>query len=201
MNLPNKLTLSRFVMAGVFTALMLADTNKFLFTQAIALVVFVVAILTDFLDGRMARRMNLKTNFGALMDPLADKVLISAAFVCFVAKGYLGAFGPWAVIIIITREFMITGLRLLATSKDRVISADNLGKHKTAWQMITIVVVLADESLKQMTSHIESTETMEKVYEYFDWAIFISLTAAVVLTVYSGVVYLWKNRHLLQENN
>ena len=111
----------------------------------IALLVFLIASLTDYLDGVIARRWNLITDFGKLMDPLADKILTASAFICLIPYKALPA---WVVIIIISREFLITGLRLLASSKGVILPAEKLGKHKTAWQMITIVFFLALLSLR-----------------------------------------------------
>lgn len=184
MNLPNFLTLFRLVLAGLFVAcLSLENTPKW-----IALALFLVASLTDYLDGVIARRWNLITNFGKLMDPLADKILTASAFICFIPFGLLPA---WVVIVIISREFLITGLRLLASSKGIILPAEKLGKHKTAWQMITIIYFLG---LLTVESKIATPQAPL-------WIIVgdVLIAITVTLTVYSGVAYLWKNRALLTE--
>ena len=137
MNLPNILTLLRLGLTVLLVASLSVDYPSHF---GIALLVFLLASLTDYLDGVIARKWNLITDFGKLMDPLADKVLTASAFICLIPYGALPA---WAVIIIISREFLITGLRLLASSKGVILPAEKLGKHKTAWQMITIVFFLA----------------------------------------------------------
>ena len=138
MNLPNKLTLLRVFMIPFFVVFMLTDLGGS-YGKYIALAIFIAASLTDMLDGKIARKYNLVTNFGKFMDPLADKLLVCSAMICLVDKGRLAS---WIVIIIISREFLITGLRLLASSKNIILPAEKLGKHKTAWQMITIIYYL-----------------------------------------------------------
>ena len=138
MNLPNKLTVLRVIMVPFFVFFMLTDTggaaNKW-----IALVLFCVASLTDMLDGKIARSRNLVTNFGKFMDPLADKMLVCSAMICFIPLGKLTA---WYVIIIIAREFIISGFRLVASDNNVVIAASYWGKFKTAFQMITIIMLV-----------------------------------------------------------
>jgi CDP-diacylglycerol--glycerol-3-phosphate 3-phosphatidyltransferase len=148
---------------------------------------FLAATLTDYLDGVIARRWNLITDFGKLMDPLADKVLTASAFICLIPFGALPA---WAVIIIISREFLITGLRLLASSKNIILPAEKLGKHKTAWQMATIIYFLLLLALREWTKPVSILET---AWGGGQWLVGIT----VVLTVYSGLAYLYKNRALI----
>ena len=136
MNLPNKLTLSRIVLAIAFVGFVFGHG---LIWKVLALVTFAVASLTDLLDGYLAKRNNQLTDFGRLMDPIADKILVLAAFVSFVEMGIIPA---WMVIIIIFREVTITGLRIFALSQGKVIAADIGGKHKTVWQMIAICAIL-----------------------------------------------------------
>src|SRR5687768_8065829 len=124
MNLPNKLTIARFILTVVFLALFF---NPFRYGDTIALLVFAAASLTDYFDGKIARRDKLITNFGILMDPLADKILICSAFIAFVGRDLMPA---WMVVIIVARELAITGLRLLAAAKNLVIAAEKYGKHK-----------------------------------------------------------------------
>lgn len=175
MNLPNKLTLLRVILIPFF--LYFIDENKY-----IALAIFIVASLTDLLDGKIARKYNLVTNFGKFMDPLADKLLVCSALIIYVEKGVLPA---WAVIIIIAREFIISGFRLVAADKGVVIAASYWGKWKTVVQIILIILlILGDES------------------RYFSWMTFITLWVtgiAVVLTIVSLLDYLVKNWSVMKE--
>ena len=143
MNLPNKLTTARFLLTAVFVILFYSPyPNRF----SIALVVFILASFTDYLDGEIARRRNLVTNFGKLMDPLADKVLMGAALVLLAVEDQTSSHDPripaWAVVIVLAREFFVTGIRLLAASKGAVLAAEKLGKHKTVWQMVAAIYFL-----------------------------------------------------------
>lgn len=140
MNLPNKLTVLRVIMVPFFVLFMLTDlggsANKW-----IALLIFCVASLTDMLDGKIARARNLVTNFGKFMDPLADKLLVCSAMICLIPLGRLDA---WIVIVIIAREFIISGFRLVASDSGIVIAASYWGKFKTVAQMAMIIVVITD---------------------------------------------------------
>lgn len=140
MNLPNKLTILRVIMVPFFVLFMLTDiggsANKW-----IALVLFVIASLTDLLDGKIARKYNLVTNFGKFMDPLADKLLVCSAMICLIEMNKLSA---WIVIVIISREFIISGFRLVASDSGVVIAASYWGKFKTVFQMAMIIVLIAD---------------------------------------------------------
>jgi CDP-diacylglycerol--glycerol-3-phosphate 3-phosphatidyltransferase len=153
-----------------------------------AFLIFLLATLTDYLDGVIARRRGLITDFGKLMDPLADKILTASAFISLCA---IGKFPAWAVIVIISREFLITGLRSLAASKGTVIPADRLGKHKTAWQMITIIYFLLLLSIGEWCR-----ADWTRIAWVFGQTALIGVT--VILTVYSGIAYLWKNRALIE---
>lgn len=191
MNLPNKLTIGRLVLTAFFVAFLSSSTH---WGDAAALLLFVTASATDWLDGYLARKLNQMTNFGKLMDPLADKVLVASALVCLIPyKEHHVGIPAWAVIIIITREFLITGLRQLAAGQGVILPADHLGKHKTAWQIITILFFL----------------TLLAAGDYFGdesrWLLFLSqkvgsvlIGITVFLTIYSGLAYLWKNRGLLK---
>src|SRR5476651_218193 len=146
MNLPNKLTVSRFVLTVFFLCALFFPWHIPL-RNTLALVFFCVASFTDFLDGKIARRRGLITNFGILMDPLADKILICSAFVAFVESTALNPAAPvkvaaWMVIVIVARELTITGLRLLAASKGVVLAAEKFGKHKAISQIVTINALL-----------------------------------------------------------
>src|SRR5882762_4103212 len=133
MNLPNKLTLSRFILTIAFLVAMFSQTP---YHETIALAFFSAAGISDFLDGQIARRRNLITNFGILMDPLADKIMVCSAFIAFVGLNWIPA---WMVVIIVARELAITGLRLLAASKNIVLAAEGYGKHKTISQIVAII--------------------------------------------------------------
>src|SRR6476660_4265656 len=141
MNLPNKLTVARLLLTVVFVLLFyLPFANR----VSCALLVFLVASLTDYLDGEIARRCNLVTDFGKLMDPLADKILMCAALVMLAAEPREPLRLPaWTVIVVLSREFFVTGIRLLALNKGAVLAAEKLGKHKTLWQIITVVYFMA----------------------------------------------------------
>lgn len=178
MNLPNKLTVLRVIMVPFFVFFMLTDVggtaNKW-----IALVLFIVASLTDMLDGKIARKYNLVTNFGKFMDPLADKLLVSAAMICLIATGQLAA---WIVIIIISREFIISGFRLVASDNGIVIAASYWGKFKTVFQMLMIIVLIANINLP-----------------FFAVLGTILTYVALILTIVSLIDYIAKNKDVLKE--
>jgi CDP-diacylglycerol--glycerol-3-phosphate 3-phosphatidyltransferase len=185
MNLPNKLTVARFVLTLVFLALFFAP---FRYNDSFALFVFAAASLTDYFDGKIARRDNLITNFGILMDPLADKILICSAFIAFVGRGLMPA---WMVIIIVARELAITGLRLLAASRNLVIAAEKYGKHKTISQIVATISILVLVSYPEWGAW---------THKFFDWWVpYFTVLAkwlSVILTGTSGAIYLWRNREL-----
>ena len=192
MNLPNQLTLSRFFLTIVFVAVLSID---FPFHQMVALIIFIVASVTDYVDGEIARRYSLITTFGKLMDPLVDKIMTAAAFVCLVP---LKAIPAWAVVIVILREFLITGLRLLAVSKGRILAADPIGKHKTSWQITTIVFFLALGAYQEV--HLYRTGRLpgawwHQLWSYGGWTV---SSIAIGLTMYSGIDYLWRHRSMLE---
>ena len=187
MNLPNQLTVARLVLSIFFVACLSAG---FPFNHTLALALFLVATATDYLDGEIARKYGLITDFGKLMDPLADKILTAAAFICLIPYGALPA---WMVIVIIAREFLITGLRLLAGAKGVVLPAEKLGKHKTAWQMATIIFFLILLALGDWNS--SRLAWVPWAWHRIGTAMAIITTA---LTVYSGAGYFWKNRRLIE---
>lgn len=182
MNLPNRLTLLRVILVPVFVFTFLLDPSV---TQApkdwLCLGIYVVAGLTDWLDGYLARKDDLVTDFGKLMDPLADKLLNASALICFTAVGILD---PVVAIIVISREFLITGLRTIAVSKGKVIAADIWGKLKTIAQDITIGVILFNRAATE-------TALLDLVSE-------VLVLIMVVLTVISAVNYCLKNRELFK---
>lgn len=178
MNLPNKLTMARVIMIPFFVIFMLTgwggEASKW-----ISLAIFIVASLTDLLDGHIARKHNLVTNFGKFMDPLADKLLVCSALICFVELDKLPA---WMVIIIISREFIISGFRLVASDNGIVIAASWWGKSKTISQMIMIILLIAD---------IPALSVLNTVL----------IWVALILTVVSLIDYLVKNKNVLSMQN
>lgn len=178
MNLPNKLTVLRIIMVPFFVFFMLTDVggeaNKW-----IALILFCVASLTDMLDGKIARARNLVTNFGKFMDPLADKLLVCSAMICMIPSGQLSA---WFVIVIIAREFIISGFRLVASDNGVVIAASYWGKFKTVFQMAAVILLILDLDVLELVSE-------------------IVLGIAVILTVVSLVDYIVKNHKVLTEGS
>jgi len=185
MNLPNKLTVARLGLTFAFVA---CFGMNFLGCMTVAFVIFLMAAITDYLDGEIARRANLITDFGKLMDPLADKILTAAAFICLTG---FGAIPEWAVILIISREFLITGLRSLAASKGLVLPAEKLGKHKTTWQMITIIFFLMLLSIAEWTQ-------FPILGLAWNAGTIVLVPVTVILSVYSGLAYLAKNRRLIE---
>ena len=171
MNLPNKLTVLRIILVPVFVALYLLE----MFIPA--LIVFIIASVTDTLDGRIARRQNLITNFGKIMDPLADKVLVYAAFCLFVEKGIMPG---WMLIVILFREFAVAGIRTVAASEGIVIAAGKSGKAKTVLQMIAVPLLII-ASLSPVIG------TLGMIF----------LWASLAMTVYSGAEYIIKNKSVL----
>jgi CDP-diacylglycerol--glycerol-3-phosphate 3-phosphatidyltransferase len=191
MNLPNKLTISRFVLTVAFLAVMFSQVR---FHESIALVLFIAGGISDFLDGYLARRHKLITNFGILMDPLADKVMVCSAFIAFVGLNWIPA---WMVVIVVARELAITGLRLLAASKSVVLAAEGYGKHKTISQIVAIIAILVLASYQQwgvVGPAIFGVAIFGK--PWIQWFSQTAIWVAVGLTFVSGWLYLWRNRAL-----
>jgi len=191
MNLPNKLTLSRFALTAVFLGVMFSQTP---FHETVALALFSVASLTDYFDGKIARRDKLITNFGILMDPLADKILVCSAFIAFVGLNWMPA---WMVIIIVARELAITGLRLLAASKNVVLAAEGYGKHKTISQIVAIIAILVFHSYRDWGAVGKAVFGLNVIWgPWITWFTPLAIWVAVALTFISGWLYLWRNRQL-----
>ena len=171
MNLPNKLTIARMVMVPLFMIALLINTPV---SRIIATVIFALASLTDMLDGQIARKYNMVTNFGKLMDPLADKVLTAAAMICLVELGDLAA---WIAVVIIFREYLITGLRSVAASENIVVAANIWGKVKTVCQMIALMLLMVKPQVVALCG-----------IDLGLWVMYI----AVALTIYSGLDYVLK---------
>ena len=179
MNLPNKLTVLRVIMVPFFVAFMLIPSLGGAANKYIALALFCIASFTDFLDGHLARKNNLVTNFGKFMDPLADKLLVCSALICLSS---LGKLATWIVLVIIAREFIISGFRLVASDNGIVIAASYWGKFKTVSHMTMIIMLILD----------------------FQNPIYFVLTQIVVwvgiaLTIVSLVDYVWKNKQVLTQ--
>jgi len=195
MNLPNKLTVSRFLLTVAFLAVMFSQVR---FHETIALVLFSAGGLTDYFDGRIARRRKLITNFGILMDPLADKIMVCSAFIAFVGLKWIPA---WMVVVIVARELAITGLRLLAVSKNVVLAAERFGKDKTISQIVAIISILVLASYPQWGSFGETIFGFQIFGRPWSvWFTEASKWIAVGLTVLSGWVYLWRNRALYMDD-
>ena len=179
MNLPNKITIARVFMIPVFLCVYLIPGIAY--ANYIAAAIFIVACLTDALDGYLARKYHLITNFGKFMDPLADKLLVSAALICFVELKLIPA---WIIIIIISREFIISGFRLVASDNGVVIAASPIAKFKTTAQMIMSILLIVNFDLPVFN-------LLEQVFIYL----------SLILTVLSLVDYLYKNRKVLTEGS
>ena len=219
MNLPNKLTASRFFITLIFVVVMLWDAVPY--NTSWAALLFFIGGMTDIADGIIARRRNLRTDFGALMDPLADKILVCDGFILLVGtkmnpETQLGSYHlpealaapgtdllmpAWMVIIIVARELAITGLRLLAANKQVVLPAENIGKGKTVFQVTAIISMLI------LISYPGWGESWVKFFGWqiggWPWSIwftFIAIWGAVGLTAISGMHYLWRNRNLYMKD-
>jgi CDP-diacylglycerol--glycerol-3-phosphate 3-phosphatidyltransferase len=201
MNLPNRLTVGRIGLTALFVMAMLlpqggAILSHFPYSKTLALLFFLVAGLTDWWDGWLARRNHQETNFGALLDPVADKILTTAAFICFIEQTSYRAGVPlvqaWMVLVIVARDFLVTGLRLVASGQGVVLKAEELGKHKTASQMCTIIVTLAGLAWRD-----DWHQAGERFNVAFSRLVFGMMLATVVLTVWSGFSFVWKNRDLV----
>ena len=180
MNLPNKLTTFRVILIPFFVFFMLAP-NMTGINHYIAAAIFIVASLTDLLDGKIARKYNLVTNFGKFMDPLADKLLVCSAMICLIQTGQLAA---WIVVIIIAREFIISGFRLIASDNGVVIAASYWGKFKSTFQMLMVIVLILNVQMPFF-------QILGKILTY----------AALILTVVSLIDYIVKNKDVLKEQN
>ena len=178
MNLPNKLTLFRVVLIPFFVFFLLAPYFEG-YGNYIAVAIFIVASLTDMLDGKIARKYNLVTNFGKFMDPLADKLLVCSAMICLISTGQLAA---WIVIIIIAREFIISGFRLIASDNGIVIAASYWGKFKTTFQMLMVIVLILNIPNQFFT-------VLGTILTYI----------ALALTIISLIDYIAKNKDVLKE--
>ena len=189
MNLANRLTMSRILLTFVFMFFLFCQG---LWAKAASLIVFTLAALSDLFDGMIAQRLNMVTDFGRLMDPIADKILVLAAFAAFVQMQLIDA---WMFVIIVSREILITSLRLFALNKGKVLSAARAGKHKTVSQMVVIFAILGFILLKEI---VLKYSTWNPAWEgIFRQGIFWLMVVTLGLTLYSGLSYLWENRKII----
>jgi CDP-diacylglycerol--glycerol-3-phosphate 3-phosphatidyltransferase len=188
MNWANRITLSRLALTVLFVVSL---NSSWQYARTTALVIFLIAGLTDFIDGEIARRYGIITNFGKLMDPLVDKIMLAAAFISLVP---LKAVPAWAATTIVARDFLITGLRLMASAKGRILPAESLGKQKTSWQVITVLFFLGLFSASELRFANEGS-----VWWLCAWnqAGPILVWITVALTLYSGLAYAWRHRELI----
>lgn len=191
MNTPNKLTLTRIILSPVFMVFFLMEN---VYCRMLSLIIFTFAALTDLWDGYLARKYGVVTGFGKFMDPLADKILTSTAFISFVALGYVKA---WMIMMIVIREFFITGLRSIAAYRGMVISPTLSAKFKTVLQMLSIVIILLYINAKtifEASGYTGGFFENRLITEGFDWMILVTM----VVTVLTGIDYLIKNASILK---
>lgn len=191
MNLPNQLTLARLVLTGFFVACFYLPWSN---SYSIAVIIFGIASYTDYLDGKIARDRNLVTNFGKLFDPLADKILIAAAFILLSVDRTIPS---WITIAILSREFFVTGIRQIAAGQGAVLAAEKLGKHKMVWQIITVLYfMLTAASNEPLFGFLKPVFAPSTLHAWVGGFIIYFTTA---LTLVSGFSYFWKNRRLFND--
>jgi CDP-diacylglycerol--glycerol-3-phosphate 3-phosphatidyltransferase len=188
MNWANRLTVSRLVLTVLFVAMLNCAWE---YARTAAFIIFLIAGVTDFFDGEIARRYGSVTNFGKLMDPLVDKIMMAAAFISLVP---MGAIPAWAATTVVGREFLITGLRLMASARGQVLPAERLGKHKTSWQIITVIFFLGLLTAAEL--HYGNSASGWWYRAWYD-AGPVLVWITVVLTLYSGLRYAWRHRDVI----
>lgn len=188
MNWANRLTISRLVLTILFVS---ALNTSWAYGRTAALILFLVAGLTDLVDGEIARRYGSVTNFGELMDPLVDKIMIAAAFISLVP---LKAIPAWAATTVVARDFLITGLRLMASARGKIIPAEPLGKHKTSWQIITVLFFLILLAARELNYASDDSNWWLKAWNQGGTAL---VWITVLLTVYSGLGYAFRHRDVI----
>ncbi|NLN82583.1 MAG: CDP-diacylglycerol--glycerol-3-phosphate 3-phosphatidyltransferase [Clostridiales bacterium] len=195
MNTPNRLSVLRVIMAPLYLLLLLLD---FPFHYIIAALMFVAASITDYFDGRIARTQGLVTNFGKFLDPLADKMLTTAAFLGFLASGHLDV---WAVMLILAREFMVTSVRLIAAKDGVVVAASMAGKSKTVAQYIAIIYMMAALEFSTWKSTLLSGLSLpEQAYTLPLSIGRVFIWVSVILTLISGIQYVWQLRRYFKDS-
>ncbi len=192
MNIANKLTFLRIILTFIFMFILLYSHG--LAASLLAFAIFIFAAVSDFFDGRIARKRNMVTDFGRLMDPIADKVLVLTAFMVFVQLRLVEA---WMVVIIIFREILITSLRLFALNKGQILSAARAGKQKTMFQMVVIFLILLFMVTKELMLVVPIITWNPNWETLFRDGIYIMMLITVGLTLYSGLSYLWDNREVI----
>ncbi len=181
MNLPNKLTVLRVCLVPIFVlVLLLSNKSDIGFFRILPLIIFVGAAITDTLDGQIARKHNLITDFGKFMDPLADKLLVCSALICFIEIDYISS---WIVILVIAREFIISGFRMLASSKGVTIAANMWGKLKTVIQMLLVIVILCD---------------FAGIFGFLSALITPLIVLTILLTIISAATYIYDNKKVIR---
>lgn len=195
MNLPNKLTVIRIILVPFFVAAILID---FPFNYLWALIIFAIASITDMLDGKIARKKNLITDFGKFADPLADKILVLAALLCFVQNGLCDCI---AVILILFREFSVTSIRLTAAANGKVVPANIWGKIKTVSQMSAIVIILLLQFILELinTGFFGNAELYYTLSPVFTVVGYVLVWISTVFSIISGVIYILQNKHFINE--
>lgn len=200
MKTANQITLLRLCIAFVLPFCLMTSMA---YGKTAALVFFILAALTDYLDGEIARRHDSITVFGRFMDPLADKVLICSAFICFAAQNQIVP--AWIVVIIMAREFMVTGIRLIAANQGMLVEAGRWGKHKTIWQIVVIIIIIGGEAIRDdLLPIILSPQNLDmflnKYNVYFSYLTFWISALVAVLTLVSGTVYFWQYRKMVMKD-
>jgi len=195
MNIANRITILRILIPALFLPALMTNMP---YGKMIALFLFVLASISDWLDGYLARRYNIASDFGRLIDPLADKILVAAALVSFVAVTP-GIVKAWMVVIIVSRDFLITGLRLLAAQHNTIVGAESIGKHKTAWQMIGIISVLVYLAYGDI-NHLFPQAFTTYIEFYAPLLLTLLFYVIVGLTLISGALYLWRYRSLYRRH-
>lgn len=190
MNLPNKLTLMRIILVPFFVAVLLIDTIPYRYL--ISLIIFAVASITDMLDGKIARKYNMVTDFGKFADPLADKILVISAFACFIQLDIINAV---FIIIVLFREFTVTSIRLVAVESGKVVAANMWGKAKTVSQMIAIIVVLLNGFIAEL-----GLVGADNMYDVMGLINQVLLWISALLTVISGIIYIKDNFQFIKES-
>lgn len=191
MNLPNKLTMVRIILVPLFMAVLLI--NAIPYNYLFALIIFAAASLTDLLDGKIARSRGMITNLGKFLDPLADKILVMSAFICFIELNLASAV---VVMLILFREFSVTSIRLMASSNGEVVAANIWGKLKTVSQIIAICAVLLMQFILQIPQVLQSKDFLACCYA-FDLTGTVLIWISAVLAVVSGIIYIWQNRRFI----
>jgi CDP-diacylglycerol--glycerol-3-phosphate 3-phosphatidyltransferase len=191
MNWANRLTLGRLLLTIIFVA---ALNSSWHYGRTVALIVFLLAGVSDFIDGEIARRYGFVTNFGKLMDPLVDKIMIAAAFISLVP---LKAVPAWAATTVVARDFLITGLRMMASAKGKILPAEMLGKQKTSWQVVTVIFFLALLSLSELHYVNETSTWWIRAWNQAG-PVLVGITVA--LTIFSALAYAWRHRELISPN-